>query len=159
MEGLFPHCVFPLWHSVESTTSTNETRWIYFRQLLDGLQVLQLCVCVCVRVLLPTALLLLNVRAPLPCVWQRVYIKRGGGVHSGPLCVWLHCVYHEISADSFMRRPRHKSEPNPAVVYYSLIDQSSAVSPRLPARTGLCFWPKDETPAEDGGGGQSWFFE
>lgn len=34
-------CVCSLWHTLESTSPANETQWIYFRQLLDGLQVLQ----------------------------------------------------------------------------------------------------------------------
>lgn len=34
-------CVCSLWHTLESTSPANETQRIYFRQLLDGLQVLQ----------------------------------------------------------------------------------------------------------------------
>ncbi|KAI9538148.1 hypothetical protein NQZ68_017881 [Dissostichus eleginoides] len=55
-------------------------------------------------------------------------------------------------ADSFMRRARHKSEPNPAVVYYSLIDRSFAVSlPGLLLTPGCGFGPRTKPPQRLGG--------
>ena len=88
-------CVFSLWHSLESTSPANETQRIYFRQLLDGLQVLQLSGCVCVRarpyrVCVPPVAD--RFATPLVCTLPRrasdsvCTLKEGGSTH-GPLCV------------------------------------------------------------------------
>lgn len=119
--SVWGECVRSLWHSLERTTPANETRWIYFRQLLDGLQVLQLSV----RLACTTRT---HFSSPRP-------IRFGLGAHPSahPTAVLLTvCVHYKrrgagpAGADSFMRPDRRKSRPlslqqTPPAVYYSLI--------------------------------------